>query len=98
MQNSPLNMCVLVVAIHINILSVCFFTSSTRSKMSDWPADANNSDYQEEEQANLSDCRADEHFLSEVSTLSAFTGRSTATEDSRETVEFRAAEELSKLS
>ena len=28
--------------------------------MSDWPADANNSDCREEEQVNQSDCRADE--------------------------------------
>ena len=65
--------------------------------MSDWPADANNSDYQEEEQANRSDCRADEHLLREISTLSASTRRSNETEESRETGEFRAAE-LSKLS
>ena len=63
--------------------------------MSDSPADANNTDYQEEEQAN---CRADEHVLREVSTLSASTRRSTVMEESRETEEFRAAEVLSKLS
>ena len=65
--------------------------------MSDWSADANNNDHQEEEQANQSDWRADEHLLREVFTLSASTRRSTVTEESRETDEFRAAEELSKL-
>ena len=65
--------------------------------MSDWPADANNSDYREEEQANRSDCRVDEHLFREVSTLSASTRRSYETEESRETEEFRAAE-LSKIS
>ena len=90
-------MCVLVVEIYSNNLFVSF-TSSTRSKMSDWPANAISSDYQEEEQANRSDCRADEHLLREVSTLSASTRRSTVTEEARETEEFRAAEELSKLS
>ena len=66
--------------------------------MSDWPADANNSDYQEEEKANRSDCRADEHLFREISTLSTFTRRSNETEVSRDTEEFRAAEALSKLS
>ena len=65
--------------------------------MSDWLADANNSDYQEEEQANRSDCRADEPLLRDISTLSASTRRSNETEESREAEEFRAAE-LSKLS
>ena len=96
-QNSPFNMCVLVVAMYIIILFVCF-ACLTRSKMSDWPADANNNDYQEEEQANRNDCRADEqanrsdcredeNLLREVSTLSDSTGRSTVTEESRETEE-----------
>ena len=66
--------------------------------MSDWPADDNNSDYQEEEQADRSNCRAAEHLLREISTLSASTRRSNETEKSRETEESRAAEELSKLS
>ena len=65
--------------------------------MSDWPANANNSDYQEEEQANRSYCRAVEHLLCEISTLLASTRRSNETEESRETEEFRAAE-LSKIS
>ena len=86
-----------LLSLSLNILFVCF-TCSTRSKMSDWPADANNSDYQEEEQANRSNCWADEHLLREVSTLSASTRRSTVTEGSRETEEFRAAEKISKLS
>ena len=59
--------------------------------MIDWPADANNSDYQEEEQTNRSDRRANEHLLREVSTLLVFTRRSTVREDSHETEEFRAA-------
>ena len=48
--------------------------------MIDWPADANNSDYQEEEQTNRSDSRVDEYLVREVSTLLASTRRSTATE------------------
>ena len=66
--------------------------------MSDWPADANNSDYHEEEEANRSDCRADEYRFPQISTLSTSTRRSNETEESRETEEFRAAEALSKLS
>ena len=66
--------------------------------MSHWLADANNSDYQEEEEANRSDCRADDHLFREISTLSTSTRRSNETEELRETEEFRAAEELSKLS
>ena len=66
--------------------------------MSDWPVDTNNSDYQEEEEANRCDCRADEHLFREISTLSASTRRSNETEESRETEEFRAAEQLTKLS
>ena len=66
--------------------------------MSDWRADANNSDYQEEAKANRSVCRADEHLIRENFTLSASTRRSNETEVSRETEELRAAEELSKLS
>ena len=66
--------------------------------MSDWPADANNSDYQEEEEANRSDCRADEHLFREISTLSTSSRRSNETAESRETDAFRAAEELSQLS
>ena len=66
--------------------------------MSDWPADANNNDYQEEEEANRSDCRADEHLFREISTMSTSTRRSNETEESRETEEFRAAQEVSKLS
>ena len=64
--------------------------------MSDWPADANNSDHQEKEQAKRSYCRADEHLLREISTLSASTRRNSEAEESREAEEFRAAE-LSKL-
>ena len=66
--------------------------------MSDWPADANNSDYQEEEEANGSDWRADEYRFRQISTLSTSTRRPNGTEESRETEEFRAAEEHSKLS
>ena len=56
--------------------------------MSDWPANANNSDYQEKEQANLIDYRANEQLLREISTLSASTRRSIETEGSRETDDF----------
>ena len=62
--------------------------------MSDWPADANNSDYQEEVEANRSDCRSDEYRFRKISTLSTSTRRSNETEESREMEEFRAAEEL----
>ena len=97
-QNSPLNMCVCWWRRCYIINLFVFFACSTRCKMSDCPADTNNNDYQDEEQANRSDCRADENLLREVSTLSASTRRSTVTEESRETKEFRAAEELLKLS
>ena len=65
--------------------------------MSDLPADANNSDYQEEEEANRSERRADEYLFREISTLSDSTRRSNETKESRKTEEFRAAEDLSKL-